>query len=233
MNVRLFRALAAVAAVSLAGVGSAVAAPVSGLYLGVDGGINIADEADYDSDYSGSHWADFNTGWGLFFKGGYGFGNNWRAELELGHRRNNVEGFGPSWWTTAEGTGELTSTTAFINALYDFDMGWSWTPYVGAGLGVARIDAENIRRAIPGYSCCTGIVSGDDTVAAFQFLAGAAYPISGGLLLTLDYRYLTTRDPEFDFGGACYGDGSYCSSSEKLDSSYSDNTFTIGLRWQF
>jgi len=69
---------------------------------------------------------------------GYDFGNNWRVELD-----------GDTLWTDLGSISQLPNTSAklrtntlMLNAIYDFDDFGSWEPYVGAGLGLVKAQAD-------------------------------------------------------------------------------------------
>jgi len=62
------------------------------------------------------------------------------------------------------------------------------TPFVGAGIGRARVDADDIRfRGVD-------IVDDDDTVTAWQARAGIAFGILPFTDMTIGYRYFVTDD---------------------------------------
>ena len=62
------------------------------------------------------------------------------------------------------------------------------TPFVGAGIGRAKVDADDIR--FKGVD----IVDDDDTVTAWQLRAGLAFGILPLTDMTIGYRYFVTDD---------------------------------------
>ena len=63
-----------------------------------------------------------------------------RAHIGLRDRRDRLRS---QWSALAEPNADIynfRSTQLFANAYYALDRGSSWTPYVGAGAGLARLD---------------------------------------------------------------------------------------------
>ena len=154
--------------------------------------------------------ASSDNGFALSGAVGYDFGNNWRLEGELAYRDNDLdqtdvispgafidllpEGAPQSLLLgKADADGDVSAITLMCNLYYDFDLGAGWTPYVGAGLGVAFISAESRPPAFGRQ-----VVNDDDTVFAYQLGAGIAYEVSPDLTVSLDYRYLATEDPSLE-----------------------------------
>lgn len=220
----------------LAAAGFMAAAPtwaqtVTGFY--VSGAAQMQWVSDTDFELLGAlnttHTTTFDQGWGGVLAFGKGFGGP-RVEIELGKRTSDVESFG-SAGSVGPGKGDLSLGTAMVNGFYDFDTGSRVTPYVGAGVGLARVEANGIARDIAG--CCTGYVSGDDEVLGWQLIAGVAIQLTGGLALTVDYRYLGTGDGTFGYGTGCTPSGTSCLVSGKLDQNFTAQLFSLGLRWAF
>ena len=108
-----------------------------------------------------------------------------RAELELALRGNSETSDSGRW-----GSSKLTtnSTTLLANVYYDFHNSTAFTPYVGAGVGLAfnylGVDVHDNARNL-GYSC-------DDrsTNFAWQVGAGVAYSFNENMAIDAGYRYL-------------------------------------------
>lgn len=190
---------------------AAMAQQTSGFYLGIAGGANWA----RDADISGSGIdtkVEYNTGWAALGTAGYGFGNGLRLEFELGYRDNDVD----KVRNVANAGGSVNVLSGMVNALYDIPTGWPITPYIGAGIGWARLKADSIN--VSGVQ----VVDDTDNQFAYQGIVGAAYSITPNLKLGLDYRYFATLDPEFS-----------TSAGTKVDGEYSAHTVMLGLRWEF
>ena len=79
---------------------------------------------------------------------------------------------------------------------YDFKLkSDKWSPYVGAGLGFAAIDISN-PSVIAGGIKLTGNDL-DDTVFAYQIMAGIGYNISKNITLSGGYKYFGAADATF------------------------------------
>lgn len=116
----------------------------------------------------------FDGGWAGGAAIGYAWENGLRSELELRHSTNDVSGADAS----------MDATALMANLWLDFNPEGDWHPYVGAGLGAAKVELD-------------GGTGSDDTVVAYQLGLGLEYDLSRTLALGLGYRYFGTDDPEF------------------------------------
>jgi len=113
-------------------------------------------------------------------------GVQWRGEAEIARRALDL--------STVSGTvalGEAHATSLMGNALYDLDTIGPMRPYIGAGVGLAKVEMDG---AAP-FGGST--LHGSDTVGAFQALVGASYRLNDQVDAFADYRYFTTRDADF------------------------------------
>lgn len=157
----------------------------------------------FDSKYS------YDAGAGLGLNGGVTINNMFRAELELSGQRadlksNNNAGLG------VLRTGKITSTALMVNGYYDYKNSTPFTPFVGAGIGGAKVKMSN------------PLVSDADTVFAYQLRTGVAYDIDKNNSVTLGYRYFATKDATFTDN-----DG------DKFESKYNTNAIEVGYRYNF
>jgi opacity protein-like surface antigen len=118
---------------------------------------------------------------------GYEFASGLRTELEAGYRRNELEiiEFSDARGVVNTGLGDTVDTVSLMaNAIYQFDLGIPLRPYVGIGLGMARVDYELTVGA-------TGAALLDDRESAFayQALVGVGVPLGRRFQLSADYRY--------------------------------------------
>jgi opacity protein-like surface antigen len=139
---------------------------------------------------------------------GYGFlaavGNNFdglRGEGEISYRANNLNkaSSGPA-------NGDISSLAAMGNLLVDFPLTANVQPFLGAGMGLARIDANSalLNNAIV-------------TVFAYQAMAGIGFPLSPVTTLDLQFRFFATTNP--DYSG--------------IKAEYETKSFFAGLRFDF
>lgn len=132
---------------------------------------------------------------------GAGFLANTRYEIELMYRETDFNRLSNSTIAPGGFGGSVESYVAMANAYYDFDTGTRWTPYIGAGLGAAQHQFDSI----------TINVDDDDTVFAYQGMAGVAYTLEpySYTHIGLGYRYFGTADPEFTTAGGASVEHSY------------------------
>lgn len=147
----------------------------------------------------------YDTGWVGVIGGGWGFGNGFRVEGELGHRGSDV----------SNTSGSTSANSLMGNVYYDFSTGTRFTPYVGVGTGVAHIRFHNV--GAPGTS-----INDDDTVWAYQGIAGLTYQLSDHWKADANYRYFGTERPELT-----------ADNGTPVTSHYRDHAFLLGVRYEF
>lgn len=181
-----------------------------GGYASMAGGVNLTS----DSDITGTGiniTADFDHGGVLAGAVGYKFPSGIRVEGEFSYRDNEVDSV--SGVTT--GSGNVNSFAFMGNVLYDIGNA-RVVPYIGAGIGLARIGFDAVSPV--GAS----VVDDSDTVFAYQGIAGLAMPINDLVALTLDYRYFATSDP-----------GSATNAGVSVEGEYANHSIMLGLRFSF
>ncbi|GFE62796.1 outer membrane protein [Geobacter sp. AOG2] len=190
--------------------------PYAGAFLG--GNALISAKA---SDSQGDFGLTFNPGLlgsavlGWDFEPGNTAGEG-RIELEYSHRTNRLdkakfaEGSVP-------GSGSVTADSLLINFYGVFhDVDRSWSPYVGAGLGAARVVTSDL--TVTGQP-----FSGDSTfVFAYQVGAGIDYALTDRLSLDLGYRFFGSTRPKFSEA-----------SGPAFTMDYYNHSVVIGLRVGF
>lgn len=184
-----------------------------GLYVSGGAGVNWLEDSDISGDVSGE--IEFDTGWMAGVAVGYGFGNGLRFEGELSYRKNDVDRAFDG--ELASSNGDVSAGALMGNLVYDFDVSPSVIPYIGLGAGLAVVEFDDIVLAGLGDT-----IDDDDTVFAWQALAGVAFPLRDQLDLTVDYRYFQTADPDLRLG-----------SGGKVEGEYSSHSLMLGLRYRF
>jgi outer membrane protein OmpA-like peptidoglycan-associated protein len=145
--------------------------------------------------------------------GGYAWNNGFRAEGEVFYDNAAVDKVGG-----ANGNGHLSNLDFFANGLYDFKTGMMFTPYVGAGAGLALVTGKNI-----GVQANGGTISESDHASfAYQGIVGAAAQLDHNWAVTADYRYIDAMAPALDRSGG--------GRSRTTDASHN---ILIGLRYSF
>ena len=160
---------------------------------------------------------------------GFETGDAQQVELEVAFRSSDIEGASgvrvasqpvPAGYYRM--TGDVDTWSLMMNArqLFDVDVG-SVRPYIGGGVGFARHDGAAALAIPPIPSLLpTGLEgkdSGDDTVFAYQFMAGVEVELAEGARLFGGYRYMATTDLEI----------------ERLTASYHAHAIEAGIRIRF
>ena len=128
---------------------------------------------------------------------GYSVTERLRGEVELGYRvvnANEIDG-----WTGAYDNAPLAvaggfrTWSAMLNAYCRFSEG-GLVPYVGAGVGVARHHVQMKSRTLKiGDKSGQFTFDGNNTVFAWQAMAGVAQPLAENVELRLGYRFFQTQ----------------------------------------
>ena len=165
--------LAAAAVVALPAIAEAqdMMAPQSGVYFGVEGGLNWL----FNTTILGQNVSP-QTGWAVGGKIGYDFIGP-RVEVE-GLYRQNITG---NFFGNRAITGQVSQVSAMANLLYDFNALGSFVPYIGAGAGVGFVDSD--------YNL-------GSTVFAFQGILGLGWNATSNLRFNLEGRYYGTTNPQ-------------------------------------
>jgi len=174
--------------------------------------------------------ATFDLGYSAGVQVGYAFGGP-RLEFEYNYRNNAANTI-----ATADGTrsasGELTSNNFMVNALYDFDTGSKWVPYIGIGLGIADVNVNNIHASAP--VTVGGYLDGSSSKFAAQFIVGVEYAMSDKVGVLVDWRGLWASSVRFNYGIGCPGGGTTaCAQTGSTTYDYWNGALNIGLRVKF
>ena len=172
---------------------SAAAAQDTGWYVRGDVG------GTFESEIDGNVQRDIDEGLALSIGAGYQVNPNIRVEGELAHLQGDISG--PLG-------GDAKMLGGFANAYYDFNPGGQWKPFVGAGIGFAKVDVDSFG------------INDDDTAFAWQLKAGVAHDFSDRLTGEVAYRYLGVNDIEVRGPLA------------RVDGDFSANAVTVGLRYK-
>jgi OmpA-OmpF porin, OOP family len=179
-----------------------VANATEGWYGRADAGYSFGGQVDIGEQI------ELENDWTQHLGLGYAFENGFRLEGELGHRFNQMTPDAPLITD-----GDIHAWSAMGNLFYDFNRGGGIEPYVGIGVGSARLNAN----ATDGIDS----VDDSDTVLAYQGMIGLAAALSDNLSLDVGYRYFVADGGEFDGTGGT------------LEADYEHQAVTVGLRYQF
>lgn len=173
------------------------------IYGGISGRVSFLRDAD-NSGGGISIESSYDTGLGVSGHVGAAFGN-FRIEGELGWQKNDVDkltitndggigvalGVGSLNGLSVDADGDVSGIALMVNGYYDFDTGGPWKPYVGVGIGYARVSADISAVGVK-------IVDDHDNVFAYQGMLGIGYEISKATTIYGGYRYFATADPSFE-----------------------------------
>ncbi len=185
----------------------AAAQDLRGWYL--SGGVGYSLPIDSELESTGfSGELELDSSFGGLVALGRELGNGFRTELELGYREHDVD---KALGVTA--TGEMRTFSAMVNGIYDIPVDGRLRPYVGVGLGYARVKADGIAPV-----STTAI---DDTQDAFaaQALAGVELMISETVGLGVGYRLFAA--PGLDY---------FAANGASVDAEYLTHTVLATLR---
>src|SRR4051794_8491695 len=86
---------------------------------------------------------------------------------------------------------KVDTVTGLVNAYGDLGTWWGFSPYIGAGVGFARLKAEGFR--IPSQHA--GEARSDENWnLAWALMAGVSYSISPNFLIDAGYRHISMGD---------------------------------------
>lgn len=176
-----------------------------GFYFGIGGGPSFLKKSSIDSDGVPSSInldADSSVGFMVSGVAGFQFRNGIAVEGEVGYRRAaldslDVSGTIATTFGTFTGSGSIPLSGSFdslsfmANGRYGYQNETILTPFVLAGVGIARVGINNARSG--------GLAIADDTdwVFAYQGGAGVGIEITPMISAEVSYRYFATLDPSF------------------------------------
>lgn len=150
---------------------------------------------------------------------GYVYNENARFDVTVDYSPNRT-------WTgmyqTDPVTSKMSSLTGLVNAYYDIGKFSGFTPYVGAGIGVAYL------RTGDHITASSGVMStgGSKVNFAWAVAAGVAYDITDQLKLDAGYRLVS-------LGDAQGGWDTESPPTRPLYRNLFEHQFRLGLRYQF
>ena len=153
---------------------------------------------------------ELESGMGFLIAVGAGDDVGLRGELELGYRKLDFDKSKPDDGGEFDVDGDYTTLSFMANGIYAFEASDWLRPYVGVGLGLARLSYTEVIEDEPDGE-------GDDTVFAYQGMLGVGFPLSEKTEARMGYRYFATADADFD----------------ELEASYGTHSIEAGIRFRF
>lgn len=182
MSTMRFAALAAVLPLLAGGLAGGSPARAQTYYVAL--GTGAAQTHDGDLEVAGTAPATTTYRAGVEMSLAFGFASHdgWRIELELWGFDSDVDSVGG-----VPAGGEIATRSATANLFYGIDTGTRVTPFLGGGVGLARL-------SVSGVPTAGGVVYDEDLVVAGQAAAGIDVALSELTTLSLDYRFLATGE---------------------------------------
>lgn len=163
--------------------------------------VAIAADGPYVSGSVGATWIDdieddgveveFDTGYNLGIALGYTM-SQFRLEGELGYAQADADELSVDGVGSVSADGDVSATRFMANGYWDIGTETAFTPYLGLGIGAAIVSVNDLE------VMNIKVLDDDDTVFAYQFMAGIGYSVSKAVVLDLSYRYFATDDPELE-----------------------------------
>jgi len=179
------------------------------VYIKGNIGLGMALDSDIDNmpNNAGTAKMTLDSGFLATAAVGYDFTGPFRVEGEYGWQKNDLDqlSFNNQFGNFQEG--DLTTQSLMVNAYYDLATSSPWSPFVGAGIGWAKVDLDT--PALP--------LGDNDDVFAYQLMAGVSYAIDDQWSIDGQYRFFGTQDATI----------------QGADFSMNSNDLMIGLRYNF
>jgi opacity protein-like surface antigen len=128
-----------------------------------------------------------------------------RVEGEIGYQKNEVDDCSKC----QDLTGDIKAYSFLVNGYFDLVRGKKIVPYITAGIGAAKVDAD-----------VNHFAHVDDIGLAYQVGAGIAYHISDNWHIDLKYRFMSVVEVD-GFG------------LENLNPEFTSNNIFVGVRYRF
>ena len=157
---------------------------------------------------------DYDTGYAGALLIGYDFGT-FRLDLEGSYRTADVDKIEINGTKAGSANGDIEIKAVLLNGYYDFVTGGNMSPYVGAGLGWAKVSYESVDANFG------KLVDDDDTVLAGQLSAGVLFALNKSVVLDIGYRFLATEKPDLS------------TSLGNVDAKIISHTVIAGLQFNF
>jgi opacity protein-like surface antigen len=169
-------------------------------YIAAHGGFNLRDDSSSQALTNGgvSNSIEYDTDLNASLSLGYEL-EDWpvRPAIELGYISSDVDRIsangaplGPQFLR-----GDLEAFNLMANLFYDQELTDDIDGYLGVGLGGSYQEAN-----FAGQTGTVNFSEDDDTVFAYQFMAGLAWHYTDRTIFDLGYRYWDSQDPDFSFG---------------------------------
>ena len=198
-----------IAALSIIAVPMSSMAAGDSMYIKGNVGLGMAMDSDIDNmpNNAGTAKMTFDNGFLGTAAVGYDFSGPFRVEGEYGWQKNDLDRLSYANMIGNFQEGDLKTQSLMVNGYYDVATGSPWSPFVGAGIGWAKVDLNT--PALP--------LGDNDDVFAYQLMAGVSYAIDAQWSIDAQYRFFGTQDATI----------------QGADFSMNSNDLLVGIRYNF
>jgi len=160
-----------------------------------------------------------SSGYATMFGLGAGFRMKWlRADFTVDYATPQT--YSGTSVSPGDVTAKIQNTTALLNVYADLGTWYRFTPYIGGGIGTARVAVSDFQGPVPPGS---GTASHSQWNLAWAAMAGTAFALSENLQVDVGYRYL-------NFNSAHSADGPLGGITFR---NLAAHEVRVGLRWNF
>lgn len=198
------------------------AAYAGGLYGNLNLGLAMPSDSDLAMKDGLAPSVSLDKGFAIGGAVGYRLTEQVRLQAELAYQTNEVNTMDLGLARLGM-EGDVSSLAFLASGYFDFKNSSPLTPFVGAGLGVAKLELEDVRYT---HSLSGTGIEEDETLFAYHLDAGVNYALTSALSLDLKYRYFATADYTLE------GD-SVPAEFDQADLSYGSHNVYAGLRLNF
>jgi opacity protein-like surface antigen len=146
----------------------------------------------FESDVS-SVEVNYQKGWASFFALGYYTPQGLRPELEIFYQSSDIDDFTVNIYNYGtcnfDLDGTVTAKGVLTNMYYDFRNTSILTPYIGAGVGIAEIEVEDVI-----IRECYSLPNISDVLFIYQIGAGVSSDITKNVGFDSRIRYFASFD---------------------------------------
>ncbi len=130
--------------------------------------------------------------------------DGWRFELDASLRRNTPEIlYAPNAGIEIDPDSDdaIEASSLMLNVQREMPVGIAWRPYIGAGIGLTRLDYRLSEITVDGpffQRPRRDIVNDQTTALAYQLILGFTVPVTRRFDLAADYRYWRAPSPDLE-----------------------------------
>ena len=158
---------------------------------------------------------------------------NFRLELEVLKRNGYTFNAIPNASDNVFTTGDIESSSVFVNALYDFNAfaldNKTITPYIGVGVGISRNRAEAVSSVNNGAIINT-LNNHSTNELAYKFSAGMVMSMTQNMSLDISYQYVNLGHFE---SGDVWSEGRRVFFAPISGGQIKAHELMLGLRYKF